>query len=183
MGGFVPVMAQSPLPWQSQPAAVAPQPQPGVQTITMYAIKSAHIRQAPDPHSPVIGKVAAGQPLQAVPLAGGRWYQLATGGFVSASLLRAQSGVVIQPSAPQYHVGDCQPYSGTAMVGGQPQQINGTACLQPDGSWHIVKTGSGEVLPAPVVVPAPQTVVVAPAPVVVGPPVVYYERPYYRHYY
>jgi hypothetical protein len=151
----------------------------------MYAIKSANIRQEPNPHSPIIGKVAAGQPIQAVPLAGGHWYQLATGGFVSASLLRAESGIVVTtPPAPQYRVGDCQPYSGTSMIGGQPQQINGTACLQPDGTWRIVKTAGGEVLPAPIVVPAPQPVIVEQAPpVVYGPPVVYYGRPYYRHYY
>ena len=69
------------------------------------------------------------------------------------------------------------------MVGGAPTQINGTACLQPDGSWHIVRTASGEVLPAPVIVPAPQTVIVEQPPVYYAPAPVYYGRGYYRHYY
>ncbi len=32
----------------------------------------------------------------------------------------------------------CREYSSTASVGGQRQQVYGTACRQPDGSWQIV---------------------------------------------
>jgi surface antigen len=32
----------------------------------------------------------------------------------------------------------CREFIGTATVGGQPQQVYGTACRQPDGSWEIV---------------------------------------------
>lgn len=31
----------------------------------------------------------------------------------------------------------CREYSTTTMIGGAPQQMVGTACLQPDGSWRI----------------------------------------------
>ncbi|HVJ55822.1 MAG TPA: hypothetical protein VM689_25390 [Aliidongia sp.] len=34
---------------------------------------------------------------------------------------------------------NCQPYSSTQNIGGVPQQVTGTACLQPDGTWRIVK--------------------------------------------
>lgn len=32
----------------------------------------------------------------------------------------------------------CREYQTTATVGGRPQQVYGTACRQPDGSWQIV---------------------------------------------
>lgn len=33
----------------------------------------------------------------------------------------------------------CREYQSTAMINGQPQQTVGTACLQPDGTWRIVR--------------------------------------------
>jgi hypothetical protein len=33
----------------------------------------------------------------------------------------------------------CREYQATATVGGRPQESYGTACLQPDGSWRIVR--------------------------------------------
>jgi len=33
----------------------------------------------------------------------------------------------------------CREYQSTTMINGQPQQIVGTACPQPDGTWRIVK--------------------------------------------
>lgn len=32
----------------------------------------------------------------------------------------------------------CREYAATAVVAGRPQQVYGTACRQPDGSWEIV---------------------------------------------
>lgn len=34
--------------------------------------------------------------------------------------------------------GYCREFTSTAVVGGVPQQVYGTACEQPDGSWQIV---------------------------------------------
>ena len=33
----------------------------------------------------------------------------------------------------------CREYQSTIQVNGQPQQSYGTACLQPDGTWRIVR--------------------------------------------
>jgi hypothetical protein len=38
------------------------------------------------------------------------------------------------PNGPQ-----CREYTTTSIVGGQPQQVVGTACLQADGTWRIVR--------------------------------------------
>ncbi len=35
--------------------------------------------------------------------------------------------------------GQCREYQSTTMIEGRPQQVYGTACLQPDGSWRIVR--------------------------------------------
>jgi hypothetical protein len=37
-----------------------------------------------------------------------------------------------------YDTSYCREYSRTATVDGQPVEVYGTACLQPDGSWRIV---------------------------------------------
>ena len=95
LGSALPALAQAPLPWQNQPPAVQEPIRTSVPAITMYAIKSANIRDGAGPHAPVIGKVAAGQAIQVVPVVGGRWYQLTSGGFVGASLLSPQPVVVV----------------------------------------------------------------------------------------
>jgi hypothetical protein len=41
--------------------------------------------------------------------------------------------------APMASGRQCREYESTAMINGQPQQMVGTACLQPDGTWRIVK--------------------------------------------
>jgi hypothetical protein len=33
----------------------------------------------------------------------------------------------------------CREYQSTAVINGQPEQTVGTACLQPDGTWRIVR--------------------------------------------
>ncbi|MBE0617447.1 MAG: hypothetical protein IH608_05920, partial [Proteobacteria bacterium] len=40
-----------------------------------------------------------------------------------------------------YQEGDryCREYTATARIAGEPQQIYGTACRQPDGSWELVR--------------------------------------------
>jgi hypothetical protein len=41
----------------------------------------------------------------------------------------------------------CDQYSVTATVDGKPQPLNGEACQQPDGSWHIAEQAAvGEVV-------------------------------------
>jgi len=32
----------------------------------------------------------------------------------------------------------CRPYTHTIYISGQPQTARGTACRQPDGTWHTV---------------------------------------------
>jgi hypothetical protein len=172
--------AVEPVPGQAAaPPAGTPAP------TTMYAAKSANIRAGAGKGYNVIGKVTVNTALQVVGEAPGGWLQLATGGFISAKVVSPTPvAVVAHPKivtvpAPEgtYPVGACEPYSRVVNIGGQPNQINGTACKQPDGTWRIVNYG----VPTPVPEQAP--VYVAPAPLVYGPPpVVVYERPYYyRH--
>jgi hypothetical protein len=33
----------------------------------------------------------------------------------------------------------CREYTTTMAINGQPQQVTGTACLQPDGTWRIIR--------------------------------------------
>lgn len=40
--------------------------------------------------------------------------------------------------APSAATGQCREYTSTLMIAGRPQQVFGTACLQPDGSWRIM---------------------------------------------
>jgi hypothetical protein len=42
----------------------------------------------------------------------------------------------ITPAPPQ--TGNCRQYRGDAKVDGRSQPFYGTACLQPDGKWHVV---------------------------------------------
>lgn len=41
-------------------------------------------------------------------------------------------------AAPASSDADCRPYNSTTVIDGAPQQLTGTACRQPDGSWRIV---------------------------------------------
>lgn len=44
------------------------------------------------------------------------------------------------PAAPSYGQGEtCREYQSTTTIDGRPQPTYGTACLQPDGSWRIVR--------------------------------------------
>jgi hypothetical protein len=42
-------------------------------------------------------------------------------------------------AAPTQPSGTCREYQTTTIIGGVPQQTYGTACLQPDGTWRIVR--------------------------------------------
>lgn len=44
------------------------------------------------------------------------------------------------PASPVYQASDgryCREYQATVTVNGVPQESYGTACMEPDGSWHI----------------------------------------------
>ncbi len=45
---------------------------------------------------------------------------------------------VAQPAPPPAQTGYCREYHGDATIDGKSQPFFGTACLQPDGKWHIV---------------------------------------------
>lgn len=38
----------------------------------------------------------------------------------------------------------CQNYTASALIDGQPRQITGRACQQPDGSWQVSETATGQ---------------------------------------
>ena len=42
------------------------------------------------------------------------------------------------PAPPPAQTGNCREYRGDATIDGKSQPFYGTACLQPDGKWHIV---------------------------------------------
>ena len=63
----------------------------------------------------------------------------------------AYAPVYAPPPAPAYYAppqqsyapapsaaSQCREYNSTTVIGGVPQQMVGTACLQPDGSWRII---------------------------------------------
>jgi len=53
----------------------------------------------------------------------------------------APAPVALNPASPVYQTADgryCREYQATVNVNGYTQPIYGTACLQPDGAWHIV---------------------------------------------
>ncbi|MGH7087306.1 MAG: hypothetical protein ACREFQ_00215 [Stellaceae bacterium] len=43
------------------------------------------------------------------------------------------------PPPPQAQNETCREYQSTAIIDGRPQQTYGTACLQPDGTWRIIR--------------------------------------------
>jgi hypothetical protein len=42
------------------------------------------------------------------------------------------------PATPAPAEQTCREYRTTATIDGKPQQIHGTACLQPDGTWQFI---------------------------------------------
>lgn len=43
------------------------------------------------------------------------------------------------PVSPGYSTANCREYSGTITIDGRQERSYGTACLQPDGTWRIVR--------------------------------------------
>jgi hypothetical protein len=43
------------------------------------------------------------------------------------------------PYSSSYNTDHCREYTATETIGGRPQTLVGTACLQPDGTWRIVQ--------------------------------------------
>jgi hypothetical protein len=48
------------------------------------------------------------------------------------------AGTPVPAPTPDTTSGQCREYSSTTVIAGTPQQVYGTACLQPDGTWRIV---------------------------------------------
>ena len=46
--------------------------------------------------------------------------------------------VMVRPAPPPPQTGNCRLYRGDATIDGQNRPFFGTACLQPDGKWHVV---------------------------------------------
>lgn len=42
-------------------------------------------------------------------------------------------------SVPTASQANCREYESTTTIDGRPQKIIGTACLQPDGTWRIIR--------------------------------------------
>jgi len=42
------------------------------------------------------------------------------------------------PAAAVAPAAECRDFSTTNVIDGRPQEVHGTACRQPDGSWRIV---------------------------------------------
>lgn len=75
--------------------------------------------------------------------------------------------------------GYCREYQRSATIGGTVQQMYGTACMQPDGSWRIASPESG----APEEGVSYQVANIEPQPVIVQQPVVYQSYPAYEPVY
>jgi hypothetical protein len=93
----------------------------------------------------------------------------ASGSFVPRPAFQDESGRI------------CRGFDQTMMVGGQPQQIRGTACRRNDGWWELRSAAVDDPLSAPRYVPA-QVPVIIHTP----PPVIHDYRPVhivpaYRH--
>lgn len=49
-------------------------------------------------------------------------------------------GICACATAQDVPVGTCQPMVGQTEINGVMQEVQGTACLQPDGTWQMVDT-------------------------------------------
>ena len=73
----------------------------------------------------------------------------------------------------------CREFTRTIIIGGEPQQGVGTACLHSDGSWQIVSDAK-----VPATIKEPQVVKgEAPVKVIEKETIVYRDRPSYRYGY
>ncbi|NMV39453.1 hypothetical protein [Ralstonia insidiosa] len=54
-------------------------------------------------------------------------------------------GICACATAQDVPVGTCQPMVGQTEINGVMQEVQGTACLQPDGTWQMVDTDGSPV--------------------------------------
>ncbi|ODN42152.1 hypothetical protein BGC07_03335 [Piscirickettsia litoralis] len=66
-----------------------------------------------------------------------RWRNPDTGNRYSVEPVRTYQRYNKQEQRNQY----CREFQQKAIIAGQEQQIYGTACRQPDGTWKIISTG------------------------------------------
>jgi hypothetical protein len=59
--------------------------------------------------------------------------------YAPPPVVYAPSAQAPAPVAPVVSQEQCREYQAPAVVGGEPGNTYGTACLQPDGSWRIVR--------------------------------------------
>lgn len=67
------------------------------------------------------------------------YYPPAPAYYAQPPVVYAPSSPPTSASAPSYSTSNCREYQATQNIGGTAQQVVGTACLQPDGTWRIVK--------------------------------------------
>ena len=61
---------------------------------------------------------------------------------VSTAWVNPDTGVQYQVTPTRTYettVGPCREYTIDAMIGGRIEQVYGTACRQPDGSWRVIE--------------------------------------------
>jgi hypothetical protein len=116
----------------------------------LVATTDLRVRAEPRAGARAIGRLLAGQSVDVLgPADDPAWYRLAGGGYAASSFLKSAGAAgPPRPTARdervgppgKYKVGDCTTYRTQADIGhGQHDTIEGTACLQPDGRWRIVK--------------------------------------------
>ncbi len=59
--------------------------------------------------------------------------------YVPAPIPAPSAPAATTSSVPTVSQANCREYESTTTIDGRPQKIVGTACLQPDGSWRIIR--------------------------------------------
>lgn len=133
------------------PAGPAPGAPDQANRQTLVATTDLRIRDEPRETARTVGRLLAGQSVDVLgPAPDPAWYRLAQGGYASAGFLKqagaagpprpASSGQHVAAPTGKYQVGDCATYRMPANLGGgRHEMVEGTACLQADGRWRIVK--------------------------------------------
>jgi hypothetical protein len=64
--------------------------------------------------------------------------------------IASAAAVAVVASAAQVRADEsyCREYTQAVRVGGKMQEGYGTACMQPDGSWQIIKPAEGDTIAA-----------------------------------
>ncbi|MGO4330482.1 hypothetical protein AB4Z48_03330 [Cupriavidus sp. 2TAF22] len=66
--------------------------------------------------------------------------------FAAAAAALAALGFGLPAAGQDISGPPCEEMSGQAVINGVLQQVQGLACLQPDGSWQMVDTGDAGVI-------------------------------------